>query len=431
MVGRPPVVLGLDFGGTKIAMAVCDLQGNRLASATVSAGAAGSGPAGAGPAAARPDLAAGKGERAASPPGARAVFDRAVRAARSLLATAAPGSELAAVGVATFGIPHDDRVELAPAIDGWESLALGRELSAAFGGAAIRMATDAKAAAAAESRWGALHGCDPAVYLNLGTGLAAAIVAGGQVISGGNGAAGEIGYNLRAISDVGVALSARTMLEDRVSGQGIARRASRQPGRAGRLTAADVFAAGPQDAALGALIAEFADELAYHLVNLAILIDPVRIAVGGGLVRSWDQIGPQLHRALGSGPPFPPELVLAHFPYDAPLLGAVALAVDAAGPPVPAAPAAGTPAAGGRAAHAAATPPDPGITHSSDIPDSSGITETPDTSEGPGNPEKKQAPTPAEIPASTGVAAVMSAPCSTDATLGIFGTFNKNTGAKA
>ena len=88
------------------------------------------------------------------------------------------------------------------------------------------MATDAKAAAQAEMRWGALAGCDPAVYLNLGTGLSAAIVAGGQVLSGRNGAAGEIGYNLRGTGDVGVPLAARVPLEDMISGQALARRAA-------------------------------------------------------------------------------------------------------------------------------------------------------------------------------------------------------------
>ena len=62
-----------------------------------------------------------------------------------------------------------------------------------------------KAAAAAELRWGALAGCDPGIYLNLGTGLAAAIVAGGTVISGAHGASGEIGYNLRTAADVWIA----------------------------------------------------------------------------------------------------------------------------------------------------------------------------------------------------------------------------------
>ena len=225
-VGNSPVVLGFDFGGTKIATAVCDLRGNRLASATVCTGAGSGAPR---RTASEPGAAGPASDR-----GAQAIFGRGIQAARDLLAASAPGSELAAVGAATFGIPFEDRVELAPAIDGWESLALGRELRAAFQGAEVRMATDAKAAATAEVRWGALNGCDPGVYLNLGTGLAAAIVIGGQVVSGGNGAAGEIGYNLRAVSDVGRPLGRRMPLEGVVSGQGLARQASsRGPGGPG------------------------------------------------------------------------------------------------------------------------------------------------------------------------------------------------------
>ena len=356
-VGNSPVVLGFDFGGTKIATAVCDLIGNRLASATVSTGAA--------PGAPEPGTAPGAAEPG-SDRGAHAIFGRGIQVARDLLAATAPGSELAAVGAATFGIPFEDRVELAPAIDGWESLALGRELRAAFEGSEVRMATDAKAAATAEVRWGALNGCDPGVYLNLGTGLAAAIVVGGRVVSGGNGAAGEIGYNLRAVSDVGRPLGRRMPLEGVVSGQGLARQASsrglgsRGPGGSGltghgpgssgltghglsepghggpadhavgAMTAADIFAAGPGDPELDELLTSFVGELAFHLVNLTVCINPVRIAVGGGMVRSWERLRPQLERALRAGVPYPPELVVAQFPYDAPLLGAVALAVDAA-----------------------------------------------------------------------------------------------------
>jgi glucokinase len=303
MVAAPPVVLGIDFGGTKIAAAACDLAGNRLASATVSSDAA---------------------------LGAQASFGRGIGLARDLLRTSAPGGELVAVGVATFGIPFDDRVELAPAIDGWDRLAMGQELRRAFPAAVIRMATDAKAAAQAEVRWGALAGCDPAVYLNLGTGLAAAVVVGGEVVNGVNGASGEIGYNLRAVTDVGRALDQRQLLEQMVSGQALGQRAA-QAGRAGgQLTAADVFAAGAADGELDRLIDDFVRELSFHLVNLAILVNPARIAVGGGMVRSWARIRSPLQQALACGVPFPPELVVAHFPYDAPLLGAVAIAVDAA-----------------------------------------------------------------------------------------------------
>jgi len=375
-VGESPVVLGLDFGGTKIAMAVCDISGNQLATATVGTepeaaqlapatastqpDAAQLAPATAStqpdepqlaPATAstqpdEPQLAPATASTQPDPPqlatatvetepgrsrpagdhSAQAIFDRGIRAARDLLARVAPGSELAAVGAATFGIPFEDRVELAPAISGWESLALGRELRAAFAGAEVRMATDAKAAAMAELRWGSLNGCDPGVYLNLGTGLAAAIVIGGRVVGGRNGAAGEIGYNLRAISDIGRGLDQRSPLEAMVSGQGLARQAA----AARPMTAADIFEAGQGNPELDELLTRFVAELAFHLVNLAILLNPVRISVGGGMVRSWERLRPHLEHALAAGVPFPPELVVARFPFDAPLLGAVALAVDAA-----------------------------------------------------------------------------------------------------
>jgi predicted NBD/HSP70 family sugar kinase len=302
-VAQSPVVLGLDFGGTKIAIAVCAPDGEQLASATVASG----------------------GEL-----GARASFERGIETARDLLASAATGRELAAVGVSTFGIPFDDRVELAPAIEGWGELGLGKELRAAFPGAAVAMATDAKAAAQAEARFGALAGCDPAVYLNLGTGLSAAIVTGGRVLSGANGAAGEIGYNLRARADVGVPLAARVLLEDMISGQALARRAAGHT-RAGQpMEAGEVFQASRDDPELDRLLTDFVAELAFHVVNLAICLNPVRIAVGGGMVASWDRLRPGLAEALSAGVPFPPELVPARFPFQAPLLGAIALAADLA-----------------------------------------------------------------------------------------------------
>ena len=154
------------------------------------------------------------------------------------------------------------------------------------------MATDAKAAAQAEVRWGALAGCDPAVYLNLGTGLSAAIVAGGHVLAGMNGAAGEIGYNLRTLSDVGVPVAARTTLEDMISGQALARRAAGHTADGQPIKAGQVFEASRDVPGLDRLLTDFAAELAYHVVNLAICLNPERIAVGGGVVQSWDRLRP-------------------------------------------------------------------------------------------------------------------------------------------
>jgi glucokinase len=299
---HPRVVIGIDFGGTKTAVALCAPDGSRLAHVVTDS----------------------LGEH-----GAQVSFEHGVQTARALLRKAAPRAGVAAVGVATFGIPFDDRVELAPAIPGWSGLALGAELRAAFPGSRVIMATDTKAAAEAEARWGSLADCDPAVYVNLGTGLAAALVIGGRVLAGSNGAAGEIGYSLRSRRDVGMPGDRRLILEEAVSGAGLQRRAS-GPGRT--ITAAEVFAgAAAGEATMAGLLAEFLDELAFHIANITIAVNPARVAVGGGLTRSWDLLQPRIAEALQSGVPYPPELTLAEFPDDAPLLGAVALAVDAAG----------------------------------------------------------------------------------------------------
>lgn len=298
-----PVVLGLDFGGTKIALAVADLSGRRLGARSIDSQAESS--------------------------GAAEAMARGLSAARELLAEVASADELAGVGAATLGIPYDDRVELAPTFPGWGELPFGQLIRDAFPGIPVRLATDVKAAAAAELRWGALAGCDPGLYLNLGTGLAVAIVAGGTVITGAHGASGEIGYNLRSAADVYVDPAERTILEHVVSGQALETTGSARLGQ--RVTAADVFTMARTQPDAAVLTDEFTRELAMHVANLATAIDPVRIVVGGGLVRSWDQLEAGLRRALDAAVPFPPELSVARFPSDAPLIGALALGVEAAG----------------------------------------------------------------------------------------------------
>ncbi|HEY9334903.1 MAG TPA: hypothetical protein VIQ79_10790, partial [Kribbella sp.] len=78
---RRPVVLGLDFGGTKIAVAVGDLSGRRLGVTTVDS---------------------------VAEAGAESAMTRGLTAAHDLLADVARGQELAGVGAATLGIPYDD-----------------------------------------------------------------------------------------------------------------------------------------------------------------------------------------------------------------------------------------------------------------------------------------------------------------------------------
>jgi glucokinase len=292
-------VLALDFGGTKVALATAGLDGEIAESLRLETDA---------------------------PRGAQQVVDRALVAAGDLIArtSALRGGRPIAVGAVSPGIVLEDGVLLAPNVPGWEELSLPALLREGLGLEPVRLMTDAKAAALAEARWGSLRDADPAVLLSLGTGLAAGVVVNGRVLSGANGAAGEIGYILRGTRDEAGAARGRAPLEEAVGGRAIGERGSRLLGRA--VTAEQVFAS--DDPRARALVSEVLAELAVHVANLAILIDPARIAVGGGLMGSGPRILAALGARLRDAVPFPPELVAARFGSDAALRGAVALALD-------------------------------------------------------------------------------------------------------
>jgi glucokinase len=292
-------VLGIDFGGTKMALATAGLDGRLLESD-------------------RLETDAGRG--------AVQAVDRAVARAEELMAATAEngGGRCVAVSAVSPGIVYEDHVALAPNVPGWQELELPALLRERFDGARSAVGTDVKAAAVAELRWGSLRGADPAILLILGTGIAAAIVAGGQVIHGANGAAGEIGYSLRGACEAAGAADGRAPLEEFAGGRAIGERAGELLGE--RMTAAGVF--DHPDPRARELLDAALDALAVQVANMAIALDPARIAVGGGLMSRPDVILAALDRRLTAAVPFPPELVPAEFVHDGPLRGAIALALD-------------------------------------------------------------------------------------------------------
>ncbi|MFL5825807.1 MAG: ROK family protein [Thermoleophilaceae bacterium] len=300
--GNRDFVLAIDFGGTKIALATADADGQILE-------------------AARLETNAGNG--------AAQAIDRALGRAAALVA--ATEGRCLAVGAVSPGIVYPDRVGLAPNLPGWEGLALAQILRENLGVPQVELGNDAKASALAEARWGSLQGCDPAVLVNLGTGLSAGIIVGGSILEGANGAAGEIGYNLRGLADETGAADGRAPLEEFAAGRAIGERGSRLLGET--LDAAEVFA--HPDVRARLLIDEALAELSLHVANLAILLNPARIAVGGGLMSHGELVLAALERRLAFAAPFPPELVPAEFLHDGPLRGAVALALEAAGRDAP------------------------------------------------------------------------------------------------
>ena len=293
------LLVGFDFGGTKVAVVLADRDGARVADRVLSTDAE---------------------------QGAEQAVHRAIAAARGLLDERKAG--VAAVGVATMGITREDHVELAPNVPGWERLALPRLLREEFGTTPVAIANDVKAAAVAELTWGELRNVSTGIYVNLGTGFATTLIVGGAVLEGAHGAAGEIGYWARSRTDALGNRDGRGPVEDYVSGVGVADRARSELGVEGGV-AALATSGDPQAAAF---LADLYDEIALHIANLAIALDPEVVVLGGGFARSSDQLCAAVADRVQAQVPYPPELRVARFGGDAAIAGAIALAMQAGEP---------------------------------------------------------------------------------------------------
>ncbi|MEV7619364.1 ROK family protein [Microbacterium sp. NPDC089321] len=285
-------VLGIDFGGTKVALRV-EGEGGR---------------------AEEDRLRIGQGEPA------DAVLHRTFEASRRLVDRI---GGVASVGVSTPGIVFDDRVDLAPNVAGWSELDLGARLRVEFGSVKVSIENDVKAAALAECREGALRGSSVGLYVNLGTGIAIAPVVDGQPLRGAHGAAGEVGYGI--VGAVGLWDASTPTLEEYAGGSGLERRIA----AAGDIAAHDVaelVADARSSATAAAMWRDAVDEIARHLITAALTVDPSRIAIGGGMTRAGSALLDPLSTRLASALPYAPEIVLSQFDADASLRGAVLLA---------------------------------------------------------------------------------------------------------
>lgn len=285
-------VLGIDFGGTKVALRVEDADGH----------------------AEEERLRIGRGEPA------DAVLARTFEASRHLIDRV---GGVASVGVSTPGIVFDDRVDLAPNVAGWSELDLGERLRAEFGPVAVAIENDVKAAALAECREGALIGAPVGLYVNLGTGIAISTVIDGQPLRGAHGAAGEVGYGI--VGAVRPWDATTPTLEEYAGGSGLGRRIAAADEIAAEDVAQLVAASGSSGAA-AAMWRDALDEIARHLITAALTVDPSRIAIGGGMTRAGSALMDPLSARLTTALPYAPDIVLSQFAADASLRGAVLLA---------------------------------------------------------------------------------------------------------
>jgi glucokinase len=229
-----------------------------------------------------------------------------VESARSLLTQHSLGVK--AVGV-SCGSPLDrvkGIIQAPPNLSTWIDVPIRSLLEEAFD-APCRVENDANAGAVAEHRFGAGVGTDHMVFLTLGTGLGAGIIANGRLYLGANGDAGEIGH-VRLSPGGPVGYHKAGSVEGWSSGGGIAQLAARvlaRPGRSSSLhavenvTARDVgLAAQAGDAVARSILRRSGERLGQTLAMLLDVLNPQRIVLGGLAWRMGEPLLAPMRRVM-------------------------------------------------------------------------------------------------------------------------------------
>jgi glucokinase len=236
--------------------------------------------------------------RVPTPDGEEAVLD----AIAAVASEVAGGKEIGGVGVGVPGLVDREGVlRFAPNLPGVVDLPIKAELEARLG-TPVRVDNDATCAAWGERQVGAAQGYDDVILVTLGTGIGGGIVAGGTLLRGANGFAGEVGHMVIQAGGDPCPCGQRGCWERYASGGGLGRLGQRAAaeGRAARVLARAggephmvrgehvTVAAADGDAEARAVLAELGWWVALGLANLANVFDPQAFVLGGGLVEAGD-----------------------------------------------------------------------------------------------------------------------------------------------
>ncbi|HEY9643276.1 MAG TPA: ROK family protein [Coleofasciculaceae cyanobacterium] len=311
-----PLLLALDFGGTKHAAALV-----------------------------RPDAAPLQWQayrRQLSPPDANAQVDLAVM--RSLTHALLNGARPDAIGV-SFGGPVDfttGTVRLSHHVPGWENLPLKQWLTAEWG-VPVQVDNDANVAALGEHQFGAGRGADSLMYITVSTGVGGGWILNGRSWRGAEGMAGEIGHTVVDPHGPVCLCGKRGCVERLASGAYIAQqmrdRLQQTPdqGQILRSQVADLDtltaqqisqAAAEGDALARDVLRQAGVALGMGIGNAANLLNPQRFILGGGVTKAgegWWQSVRQAARQTAL-PEVNFEILPAALGEDAPLWGAIVLA---------------------------------------------------------------------------------------------------------
>ena len=309
-------VLGVDIGGTKIAVGIVDRAGKILAQGRT------------------PMVANGTPE---------AALNAVVSAIDSILSS---GTEVEGIGICAPGPldPESGIVLNPPNLPCWRNFPLAEKIRAKYK-VPVNVDNDANAAALAETLWGAAQGFRYVFYATIGTGIGTGIVFDGAIYHGKTGSAGEGGHvsidyrgpvcgcgkrGCIEILAAGPAIGARARAKIAVEplrGKTIVDLAKGNVSAISSQHVGEAFESG--DPLAREVLEETVHLLTIWLGNIVDLLDPDVIVVGGGVAAMLRTFFEEIKRGMPEWCVNPRAseipLLMAHYGADAGIAGGAAL----------------------------------------------------------------------------------------------------------
>ena len=301
--------IGIDLGGTNIAVGVVDDHHRIVAEASLPAGA--------------------------HRPAEQVVADMCRAVELALDKAGLTPADCASIGVGTPGTCDPERGVVVRAYNlNWFDVPVCAMLTAHFGLPA-RLSNDANCAALAET----VVGCRNMMLITLGTGVGGGIIVDGRIVSGLGGAGGEPGHSLLVLDGEPCTCGRRGCWEVYASATALIRQgreaAAAHPtsllNRYPELTGRDVFdAADAGDEAAQAVLERYYVYVAAGITDLVNILSPEMVLIGGGISRQGERLLRPIRRyvaanCFGGAKRLQPVIQAAQLGNEAGIIGAAAL----------------------------------------------------------------------------------------------------------
>jgi glucokinase len=277
MAEQPPLVLGIEIGGTKLQLGIGFGDGNLLARKRLSVD---------------------------PKRGAAGILDQIKAAFFPLVHDQAGVSDdqIKAIGIGFGGpVDHDrGRIQRSYQIEGWDQFPLADWVREHLGVSSVSIENDADAAGLAECRFGSGFGHSPLLYITIGSGIGGALIVDDRIYRGAGRGATEIGHlrvpyskdsevvwrELELVaSGWAIAAAAKELAQRKAHAEcsdwSVLARAHFIPDRITAEIVAQSAAAGDRDSI--AILDTARAAFAFALTQAIALLAPRRIVIGGGV----------------------------------------------------------------------------------------------------------------------------------------------------